>query len=65
MTKRAWFIALATGLVGFVAGWLLAAPAEAPPVAYPPAPVAQAQGSTDEVSPAAPHMGSIPSQCGT
>ena len=59
MTQRAWLIALATGLVGFVAGWLLASPSGAPPATYPLAPAAQAQGSPVVVSPAASQAGTL------
>ena len=59
MTARAWLIALATGLLGFVAGWLLAARSEAPAAAAPFAPAVEAQGSSREVSPAPSQPGGI------
>jgi hypothetical protein len=59
MTTRAGLIALATGLMGFVAGWLLAAPSEAPPAASSFAPAMEAQGSSREVSLAPSQPGGI------
>lgn len=56
MTTRAWLLALGTGLVGFVAGWMVAAPADVPvAAAYTP----QTQGPPHEAGPAFTSQGTI------